>query len=113
MELTNEVTKVKTSFNIYSKETYPEEMLPIWVDLLGNYVETGGFLVQANNPFGIWLLSGGVLTIPFDLEVLESDRYSIKIVEDSNIIYRGNVFCTSQNIQDYKLTKDKYTYYNG
>jgi len=55
----------------------------------------------------------GVLNITFDLVVNESERFSIEIQENSKVIYRGNAFCTSQNIQDYKLTKDKYTYYNG
>lgn len=60
-----------------------------------------------------YIFASGVLTISFDLEVIESDRYSIEIKENSKVIYTGNAFCTSQNIQDYKLTKDKYTYYNG
>ena len=110
LELTNEVTKVKTTFNIYTKETYPSEMLPIWVDLLDNYLETGGFLVQANNPFGIWLLNSGVLTIPFDLEVKESDRYTIKLTENDIVIFRDKVFCTDQSTQDYKITKNKFIY---
>ena len=55
----------------------------------------------------------GVVNITFDLVVNESDRFSIEIQENSKVIYRGNAFCTSQNVQDYKLTKDKYTYYNG
>jgi hypothetical protein len=55
----------------------------------------------------------GVVNITFDLVVNESDRFSIEILENSKTIYRGNAFCTAQNIQDYKLTKDKYTFYNG
>jgi hypothetical protein len=52
----------------------------------------------------------GVLVISFDLDVLESEQYSIEIRQNSNVIYRGLAFCTEQEPQDYKLTKDKFTY---
>lgn len=52
----------------------------------------------------------GVLNITFDLDVEESDRYSIKITESDTVIYRGKSFCTSQDTEDYKLTKNKYIY---
>ena len=55
----------------------------------------------------------GVVNITFTLIVNESDRFSIEILETDKTIYRGNAFCTAQDVQDYKLTKDKYTYYNG
>ena len=60
-----------------------------------------------------YTFTSGVLNITFDLEVNESDRYTIAIKENDVVIYRGNAFCTSQNTQNYKLTKDKYTFYNG
>jgi hypothetical protein len=52
----------------------------------------------------------GVLSVTFDLDVLESEQYSIEIRQNSHVIFRGLAFCTEQEPQDYKLTKDKYTY---
>ena len=52
----------------------------------------------------------GVLTMSFDFVVSESQYYSIEIRQDSQVIYRGVAFCTEQTPQDYKLTKDKFTY---
>ena len=52
----------------------------------------------------------GVLNITFDIDVLEGDRFSIEIKESNNVIYRGKSICTSQDSQDYKLTKNKYIY---
>ena len=52
----------------------------------------------------------GVLTMVFDLVVSESQNYSIEVRQNSKVIYRGLAYCTEQNPQDYKLTKDKFTY---
>jgi len=53
---------------------------------------------------------GAVLTLFFNLTVLESDQYLIELSENDNTIFRGSIFCTAQNPQDYKLTKDKIIY---
>ena len=53
---------------------------------------------------------GGVLTISFDLVVSEKETHSIEIRQKSEVIYRGVAFCTEQAPQDYKLTKDNFTY---
>ena len=52
----------------------------------------------------------GVLTMGFDLVVTESQYYSIEVRQSGKVIYRGVAFCTEQTPQDYKLTKDKFTY---
>lgn len=53
---------------------------------------------------------GGVLNLNFDFDVLENDIFTFKITENDVVIYRGSIFCTSQNTQDYKLTENKYIY---
>lgn len=53
----------------------------------------------------------GVLTISFDLDVLESEQYSIEIRQNSKVIYRGLAFCTEQEPQNYKMTKGIYKEY--
>ena len=95
LELTNEVTKevivigLNTDFD---------------ADLSGELEMVFGFVGN------IYVLENGVLVITFDLEVLESDRFTIKITQEDIVIYRGKVFVTNQNPQEYKLTKGKYIY---
>ena len=64
-------------------------------------------VTELENTYGF---ANGVLTLNFDLTVLESEQYSIEVRQNSKVIYRGLVFCTEQEPQDYKLTKDKFTY---
>lgn len=52
----------------------------------------------------------GVMSLVFDLEGVEQDRFSIKLTENNNVVYRGKLFFTSQEIEDFKLTKDTYIY---
>lgn len=52
-----------------------------------------------------------VLTMTFDLDVLESEQYSIEIRQNSKVIYRGLAYCTEQEPQDYKLTNGIYKEY--
>ena len=52
----------------------------------------------------------GVMNITFDFNVLESEQYLIEITDNSVVIFRGSAFCTSQEPQDYKQTKDKIIY---
>lgn len=39
-----------------------------------------------------------------------NSKYEIKITENENIVYRGKAIATNQNTEDYKITKDVYTY---
>ncbi len=44
-------------------------------------------------------------------EILSNNsKYEIKITENENIVYRGKAIATNQNTEDYKITKDVYTY---
>ena len=52
----------------------------------------------------------GVVDLTFDLVGEEQDRFSITVTENDEIVYRGNLFFTSQTPQDFKLTKDTYIY---
>lgn len=55
-------------------------------------------------------ISNGVLTLNFDLDGVEQDRFSFSLSENNVIVFRGKLFFTSQETQDFKLTKDTYTY---
>ncbi len=57
-----------------------------------------------------YTISNGVMSLTFDLDVLEQDRYSFKLIEDEEVVFRGKLFATEQEPQDFKLTKNTYTY---
>ena len=69
--------------------------------------ETSKDVLNLNNTY---TYINGVLTITFDLTAIEGNRFSLKVEESGIVIYKGNLFCTTQTPQDYKLTKNKYIY---
>lgn len=52
----------------------------------------------------------GVVEVNFDLNVVDYDKFQIKIINQFGVIYRGKLFVTSQETQEFKATKDKYYY---
>mgnify|MGYP003637481969 FL=1 len=75
-------------------------------DLQGGLEMVLGVYGVPNN----YTFQSGVLELYFDLDVLEGVQYSIEIKEINTVLYRGLAYCTEQEPQDYKLTKDKFTY---
>lgn len=55
-------------------------------------------------------ISSGVMTLNFDLTGVEQDRFTFKLTENDVIVFRGDIFFTTQETQDFKLTKDTYIY---
>ena len=52
----------------------------------------------------------GRFSVKFDFTFAENDKYQIKISKNSEILYRGKLIATSQQPQEYKLTKNLYFY---
>ena len=54
----------------------------------------------------------GYMYISFTKTFTDKSNYQIKIQEVNDVVYRGKLFITSQsnNTQDYKITKDVFTY---
>jgi hypothetical protein len=52
----------------------------------------------------------GYLTYPFTHTFFSNDKYQIKLVDGTKIVYRGKLIATDQIPQDYKLTNGLYTY---
>lgn len=52
----------------------------------------------------------GVLSMAFDLVCSESQKFQLKILEGTSVIYRDKIFVTAQDTQAFKATKDKYYY---
>jgi len=55
-------------------------------------------------------VSNGVLSFAFKLTTTNETRYQITLSESSEIVYRGIAIATTQDTQEYQLTKDKYYY---
>jgi len=68
--------------------------------------ETQQFQIVDN----IYVYANGLATITFDLNVFENDKFQVKIIQGTDVIYRDKIFVTSQNTQEFKATKDHYYY---
>lgn len=65
---------------------------------------------DVSTPSITYITTNGLTTCTFDLVVTEGQRFQLKIVEGSNVVYRGKAFATEQETQNFDLTKDVYTY---
>lgn len=52
----------------------------------------------------------GIMSIIFSFDFDDKSKFEMKITEDSNVIYRGKIIATTQESQDYKLSKNLYFY---
>jgi len=55
-------------------------------------------------------VTDGILSVSFDYTFAERDKYNIKISEGNEIVYRGDLFCTEQEPQDFDITLNYITY---
>jgi len=58
----------------------------------------------------IYVTQNGIMTLTFDFNFSENDKYQVKITDANGIIYRDKIFATSQITQDFKATNDLYFY---
>lgn len=52
----------------------------------------------------------GILTITFDLTLIEDKKLQFEVQESGVIVFRGKMHATTQTPQDYKLTNGLYFY---
>ena len=52
----------------------------------------------------------GILVFDLDFETNEGDKYELKLSILNEVLYRGKIFATEQETQDFDLTKDLYIY---
>jgi hypothetical protein len=81
---------------------YPQGVLNLYVTL------EGGTTTQLSNI--TYSVLNGLLTFTITGDYPENNKYYIELREDNTIVYRGKMFSTSQNTQDYKITKNTYAY---
>jgi len=87
------------------------------IDLIPRYYPSGSIAFTLTNEAtqtsetitNTYIINDGVLTLTFDYTFLENTKYKIKL-EGVEIVFRGKLFATSQDTQDYKLTNNVYYY---
>ncbi len=57
-----------------------------------------------------YAISNGFFTITFDYTFVNKDRYQVKLLEGTDVAYRGKIIATDQEPQDYKQTDGLYIY---
>ena len=57
-----------------------------------------------------YIIQNGFVFLNFDKTFSDGQKYRIKITESSNVVFRGKLLVTTQDTQEYKLTKGKYYY---
>ncbi len=58
----------------------------------------------------IYLVENGVLTFIFDFDFTDGNRFQFKILEGTEIVYRGKLIATIQETQNYLTDKNEYYY---
>ena len=54
--------------------------------------------------------SDGYLTILFNYDFIDGQKFQIKLIDDITVIYRGKLMATTQTPQTFKASKDLYYY---
>jgi hypothetical protein len=57
-----------------------------------------------------YTIDNGYMLVNFDYEFTEKQRFSIKIYDESGVVFRGKILATSQETQNYKQTLNVYEY---
>ncbi len=52
----------------------------------------------------------GILFFDLDVATNEGEKYELKLSILNEVLYRGKIFATAQEPQDFELTKDLYIY---
>ena len=75
-------------------------------------VITDSFKDVSNSLDNTFEVLNGKLIITFDYDFRSESRYDVAVtyINTSEVIYRGAMVATTQETQEYKLTKDKYYY---
>lgn len=58
-----------------------------------------------------YLIDKGYLSITFDFNFEDRDKYQYKLVSDNEVIYRGLIFATSEEKENYLTDNNTYTHY--
>ena len=97
------VLPTDTNHNIdFIPRFYPTGAIDLYLTNVSTKVEV---LVAST-----YIIQNGFVFLNFDKTFSDGQKYRIKITEGSNIVFRGKLLVTTQDTQEYKLTKGKYYY---
>ena len=65
---------------------------------------------ESTTTTNVYSVANGLMTYPFTHTFFNNDKYQFKLLEGTNVVYRGMIIATAQVPQDYKLTEGLYTY---
>ncbi len=82
--------------------TYPTGALTLYFKNEATKTETS----VANS----YTTTDGIIEITFTFDFAERDKYQIRILEGTDVIYRGKLFATAQTPQDFLITTGYITY---
>jgi hypothetical protein len=57
-----------------------------------------------------YTITDGQMIVAFEYDFIEGERFQIKITEGVNVVYRGRLFATTQDPQNYNPTANAYYY---
>lgn len=80
--------------------------------LIPRYYSYGNIVVSFNNETitSTYNLEDGLLSVNFNYDFVEGDKFKIKIKDSGEVLYNGMIFATSQDPQTFKASKDLYYY---
>ena len=81
---------------------YPVEALDLLLYNESTQIET-----SVTNTY---IVQNGFLNLNFDFTFVEGDKFQIKILELTNVIYRGKLIATSEDTQTYLNDNNEYYY---
>jgi hypothetical protein len=50
----------------------------------------------------LFVYENGICTVNFDFIFIDKSNFQIKFTQDNEVIYRGKLFITNKNLQDYE-----------
>lgn len=80
--------------------------------IIPRYYSYGSIVVSFNNDTitSTYNLEDGLLSVNFNYNFVEGDKFKIKIKDSGEVLYNGMIFATSQDPQTFKASKDLYYY---
>jgi len=89
--------------------THTIQIIPRYYDF-GTTVLTLTSLGTSTNVTHTATTTNGITEIEFDFDFTERDKYEIKLTEGTEIVYRGQLFATEQETQDFNITVNYISY---
>lgn len=86
-------------------------LIPRTYEVVENFYLTNETTKETQNLTFNYLEDNGIVNVFFIFTFKEFEKYEFKLTDVNNkVIFRGKIFATEQETQNYDLTKDLYFY---